>query len=192
MEKKKRKLVVAITGASGSIYAKLLLDELFKQQHLFAEISIVLTDNAKEVWEYELKDKSYENYPFKSWDNKNFYAPFASGSAGYTDMIICPCSTGNMGRVANGISNDLITRAADVMLKERKKLVMVVREMPYHLIHLKNMEALTMSGAIICPACPSLYHMPTNMDELFLSVVHRVLNLIDIYPDKQYKWSENS
>jgi 4-hydroxy-3-polyprenylbenzoate decarboxylase len=186
---KNKKLVIAITGASGSLYAKLLMDEVVKHQHLFKEISVVMTNNAKEVWEYELKNKDYINYPFKFWEVNNFYAPFASGSAGYTDMIICPCSTGMLGRIANGISNDLITRAADVMMKERKKLVLVVREMPYHLIHLQNMTTLTQAGAIICPASPSLYHLPSNIEELLISVVHRVLNLIDIYPQKQYKWN---
>jgi len=186
---KNKKLVIAITGASGSLYAKLLMDEVVKHQHLFKEISVVMTNNAKEVWEYELKNKDYTNYPFKFWEANNFYAPFASGSAGYTDMIICPCSTGMLGRIANGISNDLITRAADVMMKERKKLVLVVREMPYHLIHLQNMRILTQAGAIICPASPSLYHLPSNIEELLMSVVHRVLNLIDIYPSKQYKWN---
>ena len=186
---KNKKLVIAITGASGSLYAKLLIDEVVKHQHLFKEISVVMTNNAKEVWEYELKNKDYTNYPFKFWEANNFYAPFASGSAGYTDMIICPCSTGMLGRIANGISNDLITRAADVMMKERKKLVLVVREMPYHLIHLQNMTILTQAGAIICPASPSLYHLPSNIEELLMSVVHRVLNLIDIYPQKQYKWN---
>lgn len=190
MEKQpNKKLVIAITGASGSMYAKILMDEILKCQHLFKEISVVMTSNAKEVWEYELNNTDYNNYPFKFWDQNNFYAPFASGSAGYTDMIICPCSTGMMGRIAGGMSNDLISRAADVMLKERKKLVMVVREMPLHSIHLQNMLLLTQAGAIICPASPSLYHRPKDINELLLSVVHRVLNLIDIYPDKQYKWN---
>jgi 4-hydroxy-3-polyprenylbenzoate decarboxylase len=193
MEKtKNKKLVIAITGASGSLYAKLLMDELLNHQNEFKEISVVMTTNAKEVWEYELKNTDYKNYPYQFWEQNNFYAPFASGSAGYTDMIICPCSTGMMGRIAHGISNDLISRAADVMLKERKKLVMVVREMPYNLIHLQNMQILTQAGAIICPASPSLYHLPQNIDELLMSVIHRVLNLIDIYPQKQYKWNSES
>lgn len=186
---KNKKLVVAITGASGSLYAKLLLDELLACRNQFKEISVVMTTNAKEVWEYELKNKDYQSYPFLFWEQNNFYAPFASGSAGYTDMIICPCSTGMMGRIANGISNDLISRAADVMMKERKKLVLVVREMPYNMIHLENMRIITQAGGIICPASPSLYHLPQSVDELLLSVVHRVLNLIDIYPNKQYKWN---
>ncbi|GIV28361.1 MAG: aromatic acid decarboxylase [Bacteroidia bacterium] len=190
MEKmQNKKIVVAITGASGSLYAKLLMDEVLKHSSQFKEISVVMTTNAKEVWEYELKNKDYKNYPFQFWEQNNFYAPFASGSAGYTDMIICPCSTGMLGRIANGISNDLISRAADVMLKERKKLVLVVREMPYNLIHLQNMMTLTQAGAIICPASPSLYHLPQNIEHLLMSVVHRVLSLIDIYPEKQYKWN---
>ncbi|MCX7728716.1 MAG: UbiX family flavin prenyltransferase [Bacteroidia bacterium] len=188
-QKKNRKLVLAITGASGSLYAKLLMDELLKHKEHFKEISVVMTKNAKEVWEFELQNKDYNQYPFSFWEQNNFYAPFASGSAGYTDMIICPCSTGMLGRIANGISNDLISRAADVMLKERRKLILVVREMPYSLIHLENMRTLTLSGAIICPASPSLYHLPKDMNELLNSVVHRVFNLIDIFPEKQYKWN---
>lgn len=186
---KNRKLVIAITGASGSLYAKLLMDTVLQHQSSFREISVVMTKNAREVWEYELKNKNYRQYPFQFWENDNFYAPFASGSAGYTDMIICPCSTGMMGRIAHGISNDLISRSADVMLKERKKLILVMREMPYHLIHLQNMLALTHAGAIICPASPTLYHLPHTIEELLLSVVHRALNLIGIYPSKQYKWN---
>lgn len=186
---KNKKLVIAITGASGSLYAQLLMDELVHYQNHFKEISVVMTTNAKEVWEYELKNKEYTNYPFQYWEQNNFYAPFASGSAGYTDMVICPCSTGMLGRIANGISNDLISRAADVMLKERKRLVLVVREMPYNLIHLQNMLSLTQAGAIICPASPSLYHLPANINELLTSVTHRILNLITIFPDKQFKWN---
>lgn len=188
---KNKKLVIAITGASGSLYAKLLMDELLHHQNKFQDISVVMTANAKEVWEYELNNKDYANYPFQFWEQNNFYAPFASGSAGYTDMIICPCSTGMLGRIANGISNDLISRTADVMLKERKRLVLVVREMPYNLIHLQNMLTLTQAGAVVCPASPSLYHLPQNINELLISVVHRVLNLIDIYPGKQYRWNTN-
>lgn len=184
-----KKLVIAITGASGSLYARLLMDEVEKNLSKFKEVSVVMTQNAKEVWEYELQDKSYEKYPFQFWEQSNFYAPFASGSAGYTDMIICPCSTGMMGRIAHGISNDLISRAADVMLKERKKLIMIVREMPYNIIHIQNMLTLTQAGAIICPASPSLYHLPQNIHQLLLSVIHRALNLIDIYPQQQYKWN---
>ncbi|RME19464.1 MAG: UbiX family flavin prenyltransferase [Bacteroidetes bacterium] len=186
---KNKKLVVAITGASGSLYAKLLLDELLACKEQFKEISVVMTSNAKEVWEYELKNKDYQSYPFLFWEQNNFYAPFASGSAGYTDMIICPCSTGMMGRIAGGISNDLISRAADVMMKERRRLVLVVREMPYNMIHLENMRIITQAGGIICPASPSLYHLPKNIEELLLSVVHRVLNLIGIHPKGQYRWN---
>lgn len=186
---KNRKLVIAITGASGSLYAKLLMDTILQHQSSFKEIAVVMTKNAQEIWEYELKNKNYRQYPFQFWENDNFYAPFASGSASYTDMIICPCSTGMMGRIAHGISNDLISRSADVMLKERKKLILVIREMPYHLIHLQNMLILTQAGAIICPASPPLYHLPHTIEELLLSVVHRALNLIGIYPSKQYKWN---
>jgi 4-hydroxy-3-polyprenylbenzoate decarboxylase len=101
----------------------------------------------------------------------------ASGSAGYDVMIICPCTMGTLGRIAAGVSNDLMTRAADVILKEREKLILVTREMPYSLIHLNNMKLLTEAGAIICPASPSFYSKPQTMDEVVMTVVDRVLKL---------------
>ena len=129
------KIAVAITGASGSIYTKVLLDSLVKLQQQVKEIGVVWSDNARTVWQHELGNEDYKNYPFKIWDKNDFMAPIASGSAGYDVLIICPCSMGTAGRIAGGISNDLITRAADVMLKERRKLICVVRETPYNLVH---------------------------------------------------------
>src|SRR5688572_18439767 len=137
------KIAVAVTGASGAIYAKVLLDKLLEVKTGTDEIGLVWSDNARTVWEHELGNADYKNYPFKVWEKNDFMAPFASGSAGYDMLIICPCSMGTAGRIAAGISNDLITRAADVMLKERRKLICVVRETPYNLIHLKNMTTIT-------------------------------------------------
>ena len=127
------------------------------------------------------------NTPFKVYGKEDFFAPFASGSAGYDALIICPCSMGTLGRIASGISNDLITRAADVLLKERKKLICVVRETPYNLIHLRNMTAVTEAGGIICPATPSFYSKPQTIEEAAETVVDRALQLagIDI---KTYRW----
>src|SRR5690606_38320230 len=119
------------------------------------EVAVVWSDNAKIVWEHELGNADYKNISFKSYDKMDFMAPFASGSSSFETLIICPCSMGTLGRIAAGISNDLITRAADVMLKEKRKLICVVRETPYNLIHLKNMTAITEAGGIICPATPS-------------------------------------
>src|SRR5262245_34149342 len=133
-----RKIVVAITGASGSVYASLLLNKLEKLKDQWNEISLVMTGNAKEVWKTELKNEHYINYPFQIFDTKDFLAPFASGSGQYDTMIIIPCSMGTLGRIASGMSNDLVTRAADVILKERRKLICVIRDTPYNLIHIRN------------------------------------------------------
>ena len=174
---KKHKIVIAVTGASGSIYAKLLLDKLKKLESQIQEIGIVFSKNAEEIWEYELGDKSYSTYSFKKYSTNDFYAPFASGSAQFDTMIICPCSMGKLGRIANGTSDDLITRAADVLLKERKKLILVPRELPYSLIHIHNMKLITEAGGIICPASPSFYNKPKTIEDAVNSVVNRILDL---------------
>lgn len=184
------KIIVAITGASGSIYAKVLLDNLLQIQKKFKNIAVVMSDNAKDVWKYELNNTFYENYPFDFYTKNNFYAPFASGSAKYQTMIVCPCSMGTMSRIAQGISNDLITRAADVILKERRKLILVVRETPYSLLHLNNMKTITEAGGIICPATPSFYSRPKNFEELAATVVHRSLDLAGFDLPNTYAWQE--
>ena len=130
------------------------------------------------------------DYAFTTYDNHDFMAPFASGSAGFDAFIICPCSMGTLGRIASGMSNDLITRAADVMLKERKQLICVVREAPYNLVHLKNMTAVTEAGGIICPASPSFYSIPKSIDDLAATVVDRVLQLAGISIDT-FKWGNS-
>jgi len=183
------KIVVAITGASGSIYPKVLLDKLIAIKSQWSELSVVLTENAKQVWQTELENKNYENYPVKFYTQQDFNAPFASGSGQYDTMIVIPCSVGTLGRIASGVSNDLITRAADVVLKERRKLICVVRETPYNLIHIKNMETITLAGGIICPATPSFYSKPTTFEELAATVVDRVLDLAG-FDIKTYRWSE--
>ncbi len=171
------KIVIAITGASGSVYPKLLLNKLFTLEDQWSELSIVMTENARLVWETELENKDFENYNAQYYTQKDFMAPFASGSGKYNIMIIAPCSMGTLGRIASGISADLITRAADVILKERRKLICVVRETPYNLIHLQNMEKVTMAGGIICPATPSFYSKPKTIEEAVSTVVDRVIDL---------------
>lgn len=183
------KLAVAVTGASGAIYAKVLLDKLQQLGDQLEEVSVVWSDNAYTVWQYELGNEAYKDYPFKVWGKNDFMAPFASGSSTYEALIICPCSMGTVGRIASGISNDLVTRAADVMLKERRKLICVVRETPYNLIQLKNMTAVTEAGGIICPATPSFYSNPQTMEEVAYTVVYRVLKLTGLNVDG-YKWQE--
>lgn len=183
----KQKLAVAVTGASGSIYAKLLLNKLLTLKDQLEEVSLVLSDNAKDVWLHELGNKDYENYPFKIYAKKDFFAPFASGSARYSTLIICPCSMGTLARIAGGISDDLITRAADVMLKERRKLILVTRDTPLSLIHINNMKTVTEAGGIICPASPSFYSQPKNLDELAATVIDRVIDLAGLEQDS-FRW----
>jgi len=184
------KIAVAVTGASGSVYARVLLDKLMELKDQVTEVGMVWSDNAFTVWQHELGDKSYEKYPFKSWEKNDFMAPFASGSSSYSALIVCPCSMGTLGRIAGGISNDLVTRAADVMLKERRKLICVVRETPYNLVHLRNMTTVTEAGGVICPATPSFYSQPKTIDEAAYTVIHRVLQLSGINVDG-YKWQES-
>jgi len=183
------KIVIAITGASGSIYAKVLLDKLAALNTQIAQVGIVMSKNAKEVWETELGNTAFNNYPFKYYEKFDFNAPFASGSAGYNTMIVAPCSMGTLGRIATGISDDLITRAADVVLKERRKLILMVRETPYNLIHIKNMETVTLAGGIICPATPSFYSRPTTIEQAAATVVDRVIDLAGLKQDS-YRWGE--
>ncbi|MEN8119516.1 MAG: UbiX family flavin prenyltransferase [Bacteroidota bacterium] len=185
----KRKIVIAITGASGSIYAQSLIKRLNKEdiQNQIKEVNIVLSSNAKDVWGYEIGTFDEKTIPFKIFDKNNFKAPFASGSSGFDTMIICPCSMGTLGRIANGISNDLISRAADVILKERRKLILVTRETPLNLIHINNMKTVTEAGGIICPATPSFYSKPQTIDELVQTVTDRALNLAGIEIDN-YRW----
>jgi len=185
------KIAVAVTGASGSVYAKILLEQLQRLKDQVAEVGIVWSDNAFTVWQHELGNKDYEAFPFRIWDKNNFYAPFASGSSSYSTLIICPCSMGTLGRIAGGISNDLVTRAADVMLKERRKLICVVRETPYNLIHLRNMTAVTEAGGIICPATPSFYSIPKTIDDVAYTVVSRVLQLAGL-DTGGYRWGEET
>jgi 4-hydroxy-3-polyprenylbenzoate decarboxylase len=188
---RKKKVVVAITGASGSVYAQVLLEKLLLIQDQIDQVGLVLSSNARDVWEYELQNKDYENLPWKIWGKDDFFAPFASGSAGFDTMIICPCSMGTLGRIATGLSDDLITRSADVILKERRRLICVLRDTPYSLIHIRNMATLTEAGGIICPASPSFYSRPTDFKELAATVVDRVLDLAG-FEIKTSRWQTDS
>jgi flavin prenyltransferase len=182
-----KKTVVAITGASGAPYAKLLLDKLQQLPLAHEHTGVVMTGNAREVWRTELGNEAYTQYPFRFYENTDFSAPFASGSGQYDTMIIVPCSMGTLGRIAGGISNDLITRAADVVLKERRRLVCVARETPLNLVHIRNMETVTLAGGIICPAVPSFYSRPGTIEALLATVVDRVLDLAGFSIDT-YRW----
>jgi 4-hydroxy-3-polyprenylbenzoate decarboxylase len=181
------KIVVAITGASGSIYARLLLGKILAMKDQYDDLGMVMTENAKQVWETEAGNDEYKNLPVKNYSTTDFTAPFASGSGKFNTMIIVPCSMGTLGRIAAGVSNDLITRAADVVLKERRKLICVVRDTPYSLIHIRNMETVTLAGGIICPATPSFYSLPKTIDEVAATVVDRVLDLAG-FDIKTFRW----
>lgn len=187
----RHKIVLAITGASGSVYAKLMIEKLISLQSQWQELSVVMTENAKLVWETELGEKHQEKLPVKYFTTQDFMAPFASGSGQFNAMIIVPCSMGTLGRIASGISNDLITRAADVILKERRKLICVIRDTPYNLIHIRNMETVTLAGGIICPAAPSFYSRPSTIEEVAATVVDRALDLAG-FDLKTFRWGEES
>ena len=184
-----KKIVVAVTGASGAIYAKVLFDQLLKLKDQIDQVAVVMSDNAKDVWKYELQNEDYNGYPFDFYEKSNFFAPFASGSARFDTMVVIPCSMGTLGRIAAGVSDDLVCRAADVILKERRRLVLVARDTPLNLIHLRNMQTVTEAGGIICPAVPSFYSLPKTIEDVALTVVNRVVDLIGLEHDS-YRWSE--
>jgi len=182
-----RKIVIGIGGSSGSIYAKLLMDKLARIDDV--TVGVVMSSNAIINWEIEIGPFDKSAYPFTFYEKNDFMAPFASGSARYDTMIICPSSMGLLSRVASGASNDLMTRSADVILKERRTLIIVPREAPYNLIHLRNMISLTESGAIICPATPSFYSKPETLEEICNTVVDRVLDLAKL-PVDTFRWND--
>lgn len=188
------KIVLAITGASGSIYPKLIIQKLLTIPAQWQQLAIVMTENARQVWETELGTTDYRDYMnvtdrVKFYTTMDFNAPFASGSGRFNTVIIAPCSMGTLGRIAAGISTDLITRAADVVLKERRKLICMIRDTPYNLMHIRNMETVTLAGGIICPASPSFYSKPATIEAVAATVADRVLDLagLDI---STYRWGE--
>jgi 4-hydroxy-3-polyprenylbenzoate decarboxylase len=183
------KIVVAITGASGAVYAKVLLDKLLLLRGQWEELGVVMSNNAKDIWRTELGNNGYENYEVKFFEKNDFNAPFASGSAKYNIMVVAPCSMGTLGRIAAGTSDDLVTRAADVILKERRKLILMPRDTPYSLIHIRNMETITLAGGIICAASPSFYSKPASFEGLAATVVDRVLDLAGLEVDT-FRWGK--
>ena len=189
-EPRRRKIVLAVTGASGSVYALKLIEKLQQLKSPPEEIAVIFSDTAREIWEAETGQKYLAAFPAKEYGNKSFYAPFASGSSQFDTMIICPASMGTIGRIANGTSDDLIARSADVMLKERRRLIIVPRESPYNLIHINNLKTVTLAGAIVCPASPSFYSNPKTIDDLVMTVVDRIIDLAG-FDSNGFRWMEN-
>lgn len=183
-----KKIIVAVTGASGSIYAQKLISDII--QYSDYSMSLIFSETGKKVWEYELKiELPKNNDRITIYENNDYFAPPASGSSNYHYMVIVPCSMGTLGRMAHGTSNDLISRSADVILKERQKLILVPRELPYNLIHLRNMTRLSEAGAIIIPASPSFYSHPQNIEQLAETVTNRILKFIDIEKN-MFEWGK--
>lgn len=180
-------IVVAVTAASGSIYARLLVELLVRSEQV-GRIALVYSENARAVAEHEGVAMPTDA-KIVEYSNSDLFASPASGSAAWDAMVVVPSSVGTVGRVANGVSQTLIERAADVMLKERRRLVFVVRETPYSLIHLRNMTTLTEAGAVIVSASPSFYSKPATVEELCLTVVERVVALLGIRAE-HYEWGK--
>ena len=183
----KRQVVVGITGASGAVYAQRLLAKLASLAT--ADVAVVFTDNGEQVFRYELGEEALQRISFQQYSNSDFFAPFASGSSSFDTLIIIPCSMGTLAKVATGLASDLISRTADVMLKEGRRLIVVPRETPYNLIHLRNMVQLKEAGGIICPASPSFYSKPAAPEQIIDTVVDRVLQLAG-FETGAYRWGE--
>ena len=181
------KIIVAITGASGAIYACQCLENLIAHPAV-ERVALILSDNAEDVLRAEGVTLPAAEC-VERFSNSDMWASVASGSARWDAMIVVPASMGTVGRIASGISRTLIERAADVMLKERRRLVVVVRESPYSLIHLRNMTMLTEAGAIILPASPSFYFNPATVEELCLTTSLRALEMAGVEVDHRH-WGE--
>lgn len=183
-----KRIVVGVTGASGSPYAQRLLKFLAAHREaLGLDVSLVFTRMGNLVWRDEV-GVDPEEYGFPIFSPNDMTAPFASGSARYDALIVVPCSIAQVARVAHGMSTDLVGRTADVMLKERKTVVLVVRETPFSLIHLRNMTAVTEAGGTILPACPSFYSHPTSIEALLDTVTARILDHIGVDNSLMQRW----
>lgn len=180
----KRKLVIAVTGASGSCYTLRLLEKLTEaHKNGIIEVAVVLSDTAKAVALHELGSNILLEQPFRYYDVNSYYAAFASGSSDFDTLIVCPCSMGTLSRIAHGTADNLIVRTADVMLKERRRLILTLRETPFNLIHIENMKQVTLAGGIILPASPSFYGKPKTTIEIIDTIVNRILELSDVKSD---------
>jgi len=185
------KIIIGVTAASGAVYARTIISKIYSLKGNSIDVGIVFSENARKVWQYELDNDDFKTLPYKIYENNDFFAPPASGSAVADAMIICPCTMGTLARIASGVSSDLMSRAADVILKERKKLILLVREAPLNLIHIKNMETVTLAGGIIYPASPNFYSKPAVYDEIIETVTNRVLKLAGFEFDS-FSWGEGT
>lgn len=182
------KLVVAVGGASGAPYAKRLLDFLAADgKAAGVEVALVFTTVARQVWQHEIG--AAPDYPFPTWSNKDLTAPFASGSALYDAMCVVPCSAAGLARIAYGVSDDLVGRAADVMLKERRRLVLVLRETPISLVHARAITQAVEAGAVVMPASPGFYSRPRTVDDMVNAVVARLLDRLGLPNDLMRRWN---
>ena len=181
------KVLVAITGASGALYAQRLLDNLDSRQH---EVHVVMSNYAQQVLAEELPEGLRLAAGVRTHNIKSMNAPFASGSNPPDAMVVIPCTMGTLGRIAHGYSEDVLLRAADVVLKEKKKLILVPRETPLSLVHIKNFELLTLAGAVILPANPSFYAGPKTIVDVIDTVVARVLDHLGVPNTLAPRWAE--
>lgn len=190
-----RKIVLAITGASGAIYAEATISALVgARRRGDVHFAAVLSQSAPEVWNHELGGDVREHLralDVPVFEGRDYAAPFASGSARWEAMVVVPCSMSAVAKIAHGISDDLLTRAADVVLKERRKLVLVARETPLSVIHLENLLAVTRAGAVVLPATPSFYSRPQTKDEIVATVVARILDQLGVEPEGAKRWGED-
>jgi len=180
-------MLIAITGASGSLYAQRLLDQLDAHRH---EVHVVLSGYAQAVVSEELPGGLRIPEGAVTHSLKSMNVPFASGSNPVDVMVVIPCTMGTMGRIAHGLNSDVLLRAADVVLKEHRKLILVPRETPLNLIHLKNMELLMLAGAVILPANPSFYTRPQTVEAVVDTVVARVLDHMGLKHQLGTRWCE--
>lgn len=181
-----KRIVLGITGASGAPYAQRALQFLREQTSI--EVDLVFTRTGRVVWNHEVGTDPAE-FGYRIWNPGDFTAPFASGSARVDGMLVLPCSVGSAARIAHGLSTDLVGRAGDVMLKERRPLVLVVRETPFSLIHLRNLTQLAEAGAVVMPASPGFYHRPKTVQDLLDHVVARALDRLGVDNELFRRWS---
>ena len=181
------KLVIAGTGASGALYLQRLLAQIDPAAH---EVHLVLSGYARQVIAEELGELAVPA-GVQTHGDKSMNVPFASGSAQFDAMVVVPCSMGTLGRIASGVSDSVILRAADVFLKERRKLILVPREAPWNLIHARNVVTLLEAGAVILPASPGFYAKPASIEALVDSLVARILDQIGLPAPTAFRWAEN-